>query len=266
VKKAGESLLGGKRTMILAVLQARFSSSRLPGKVLRPIFGVPLILLQIERILRCREIDHLVLATSLDPSDDQIEQVCKEHSIDCFRGSLDDVLDRYYRVAEKFPTTHVVRLTGDCPLTDPEVVDRVIRHHLDGGFDYTSNVTEPTFPDGLDVEIMQLSALKKAWAEARLASQREHVTLFINRQPDLFKIGVVKNDTDLSYLRWTVDEPLDFELVKNIYESLYLTNSCFATADILKLLEANPELKTMNTGYIRNEGLLKSLAQDREVK
>lgn len=252
--------------MILAVLQARVSSSRLPGKVLRPILGTPLILLQIERICRSREIDHLVLATSIDSSDDRIEQLCIEHGIDCFRGSLEDVLDRYYQAAVKFPAAHVVRLTGDCPLADPAVIDKVIRYHVDGGYDYTSNALEPTFPDGLEVEIMRLEVLKTAWAEARLASQREHVTLFIYNQPNLFKIGVVKNDTDLSYLRWTVDEPLDFALVKAIYERLYPANVCFSTTDILRLLEENPELKTMNAGYVRNEGLLKSLARDRAVK
>jgi len=148
--------------MILAILQARTSSSRLPGKVLKPILGKPMLLLQIERVRRARKIDKLVVATSNDPSDDGIEALCKQHGIDCFRGSLNDVLDRFYRAALTYNPEHIVRLTGDCPLIDPELVDSIIDMHLEGNYDYTSNAIQMTFPDGLDVEILTIKVLKEA--------------------------------------------------------------------------------------------------------
>ncbi|HUK99984.1 MAG TPA: glycosyltransferase family protein, partial [Nitrospirota bacterium] len=186
--------------MILSILQARVSSTRLPGKVLKPILGRPMLLLQIERIKRATQIDRLILATSADPSDDPVEKLCLEHNISCYRGSLNDVLDRFYQAAMPLHPDHVVRLTGDCPLADPLVIDQVISFHRQGNFDYTSNVVEPSFPDGLDVEIFRFSCLEEAWKEAALPSQREHVTPFIHLQPDRYKIGSVKNTVDLSKL------------------------------------------------------------------
>jgi len=153
-------------------------------------------------------------------------------------------------------------LTGDCPLFDPVLIDRVISFHLQGKFDYTSNTVEPTYPDGLDVEIIRFSCLEQAWKETTLPSQREHVTLYVYQHPERFKIGSFKNDTDLSSLRWTVDEPLDFELVTRIYEALYPSNPAFSTDDILGFLDKNTGLKTLNTRYQRNEGLQKSLLED----
>ncbi len=248
--------------MMLAILQARFSSTRLPGKVLKPILGKPLLLLQIERIKRAERVDRIILATSTDPADDAIGSMCRENDIALFRGSLNDVLDRFYQAAKPLLPDHVVRLTGDCPLADPRLIDQVIAFHLQGGYDYTSNTIEPTYPDGLDIEVVRFSCLEAAWREASLPSQREHVTPFIYRHPDRFKIGSFKNTTDLSPLRWTVDEPLDFELVTRIYETLYPHDPAFTTQDILALLDKNPSLKTMNTRYGRNEGYDNSLAED----
>lgn len=249
--------------MILAILQARVSSSRLPGKVLKPILGVPMLIRQLERVKRAKMIDRLVVATSIDPSDDPIEDLCRQNGIECCRGDLKDVLDRFYQVAKSYRPEHIVRLTGDCPLIDPEVIDRVIRFYLDGGYDHASNGGEPTFPDGLDVEIFRFSALELAWQEARLPSEREHVTPFIYTHPERFRTAQYKNHVDLSYLRWTVDEPADFELVRIVYESLYPSRPDFSTTDILALIENRPELATMNTHHARNEGYAKSLHEDK---
>lgn len=248
--------------MILAILQARLSSTRLPGKVLKPILGVPMLLRQIERVRRARGIERLVLATSDDPSDDAIEKLCHENDIECFRGSLNDVLDRFYQAAKDRNPDYVVRLTGDCPLTDPDVIDKVVRHCVAGGFDYASNTIKPTFPDGLDVEVFRFECLEAAWREATLPSQREHVTPFIHQQPGRFKIGNYAGTRNLPHLRWTVDETLDFELIRQIYESLYPAKPDFNTDDVLALLDRRPELKTLNTAYARNEGYQRSLAKD----
>lgn len=248
--------------MILAILQARLSSARLPGKVLKPILGVPMLLRQVERVRRATSIERLVLATSEDPSDDAIEKLCRENGIECFRGSLNDVLDRFYQVAKDKNPDYVVRLTGDCPLIDPDIIDRVVRHCVAGQFDYASNTIKPTFPDGLDVEVFRFECLAAAWREATLPSQREHVTPFIHQQPGRFKLGNYAGTQDLPHLRWTVDEAPDFELIEQIYESLYLAKPDFNTGDILALLNRRPELKTFNTAYERNEGYQRSLAKD----
>jgi spore coat polysaccharide biosynthesis protein SpsF len=248
--------------MILAILQARVSSSRLPGKVLKPLLGVPMLLRQIERLKKSRKIDRLLVATSAEPADDPIEKLCKENGIACYRGSLNDVLDRFYQATRRFDPEHVVRLTADCPLTDAKLIDEVIGFYLDGGFDYASNAIQATYPDGLDMEVFRSSCLEQAWREAALPSQREHVTPFIHQQPHLFKIGHYKNSSDLSDLRWTVDEPKDFELVTMVYEALYPKNPDFSTQEILQLLDQRPELAHWNTAHQRNEGYQKSLEAD----
>jgi len=248
--------------MIVAILQVRVSSSRLPNKVLKPILGKPMLTLQLERVQRSTMLDQLVVATSLDDSDDNLESLCKEFDIPCFRGSLEDVLDRFYQAAVQYQPEHVVRLTGDCPLADPVVIDQVVEFYLQENFDYASNTLEPTFPDGLDVEVFRFSVLEQAWQEAELPSQREHVTPFIHTQPDRFRLGSFKGDVDLSTLRWTVDELEDFELVCRIYEELYPNTPNFTTDDVLELLKRRPELQTINIHFTRNEGFQKSLLKD----
>lgn len=251
--------------MILAILQARVSSSRLPGKVLKPLLGVPMLLRQIERVQRARKIDKLLVATSTEPSDNAIEELCVQHGIPCYRGSLNDVLDRFYMAASKIKPDHVVRLTADCPLTDPDLIDQVIKFYLEGNYDYVSNSVEASFPDGLDVEVFKFSCLQQAWHEATLPSQREHVTPFIHQQPQIFRVGHFKGSVDLSHLRWTVDRPKDFELITMIYEALYPRKPDFSTSDILDLLHQHSELISWNTMYQRNEGYLKSLNEDRQL-
>ena len=251
--------------MILAILQARVSSTRLPGKVLKPILGKPMIHHQIDRTLRSKKIDKLVLATSTDPSDDELERFCQEIDLLCYRGDLNDVLDRYYQAALLFNPAHVVRLTGDCPLTDLEIIDQVIDFYLAGGYDYVSNTMEPTFPDGLDVEIFSFSALKTAWTSAKLPSDREHVTPYIRNHENIFSTGSFKGDQDLSSHRWTVDELRDFGFVTRVYERLHPAKPYFKMADVLDLLVKYPELIQINKGIERNEGFNKSLEEDKKT-
>jgi|APSaa5957512622_1039677.scaffolds.fasta_scaffold119129_1 spore coat polysaccharide biosynthesis protein SpsF (cytidylyltransferase family) len=249
--------------MILAILQARFSSTRLPGKVLKKILGKPMLSLQLERIKHSKRIEELIVATSTEDSDNKIESLCKSMEIPCFRGSLNDVLDRFYQAALPYKPENIVRLTGDCPLIDPLIIDNVIDLCIRGEFDYVSNALEPTFPDGLDVEAFKFSALETAWKEAFLPSHREHVTPFIYQNPERFRIDNYRNNIDLSYLRWTVDLPQDFELVRQIYEALYRQNPKFTTQDILTFLHNNPSLLQINKSILRNEGLKKSEEADK---
>jgi len=250
---------------VLAILQARVSSTRLPGKVLKPLLGEPMLFRQVERIQRSGLIDKLVVATSSDPTDDEIDSECRTRGLACFRGSLDDVLGRFYQAASAYKPEHVVRLTGDCPLADPELIDRIIEFHINGGYDYSSNTLAPTFPDGLDVEVCRFCCLEQAWQEASLPSQREHVTPFIHQQPLRFYLGSYVNDRDLSYLRWTVDELDDFEVVTTIYEKLYPGNPDFTTKEILSFFDNNPEISTRNLHHMRNVGYVNSLARERGI-
>ena len=219
---------------------------------------------QIERVKRSNKIDEIVVATSTDPSDDDVELLCQGLNIDCFRGSLDNVLERFYQAAKMYSPSHVVRLTGDCPLIDPEVIDEMLEMHISGGFDYTSNGIDRTVPDGLDAEIITYECLQVIYEKSFLPSHFEHVTQLIHQEPDTFKIGSYKQDKDLSHLRWTVDEKEDFLLVRKIYEALYPKNPSFKTADILAYLDQNPELKTINTMHKCNEGLQETIEKDQQ--
>lgn len=216
----------------------------------------------LERIRQVTKLDKIIVATSDQPDDDAIEHFCDESGVVCFRGSLNDVLDRYYRAASEYKADTVIRLTGDCPLADPEVIDTGIEFFLKHDFDYASNCIERSYPIGLDMEVFSFACLKEAWKEATLPSQREHVTLFIQDNPARYKIGHFKNDKNLSHHRWTVDEPADFEFVKRVYESLYESNPRFTTEDILTLLKTNPELCRINYHIVHGEGYLKSLEED----
>ena len=248
---------------VLAILQARVTSTRLPNKVLAPILGQPMLARQIERLRRARTLDKLVVATSDDASDDPLAAMCAAIGVPCHRGSLNDVLARFQGACAAFgPADHIVRLTGDCPLADPAVIDAVVRHHLASGADYTANAIQPTWPDGLDVEVTRAAVLQRAFDEARLPSEREHVTPYIHKHPEWFRIEHVKGDRDLSTLRWTVDEPADLAFVSEVYAALYPENPAFDTAAILALIEQRPELTKLNGQFLRNEGYAKSLAAD----
>lgn len=233
--------------LVLAILQARMGSSRLPGKVLKSIMGRPMLGRHIDRLKRCSTIDRLVVATSIDKSDDAIADFCAAEGVNCYRGPLHDVLVRYEGAArENDPVDHVVRLTADCPLADPAIIDRVVRTHLAGHYDYTSNTFELKFPDGLDAEIMSRDVLRQAASEAKEPYDREHVTPFIYRRPNRFRMGSVVNDANHGHMRWTVDTEADFRLVETVYRALLPRNEAFTYNDVLSFLVGHPEVAAIN--------------------
>jgi spore coat polysaccharide biosynthesis protein SpsF len=243
--------------MILAILQARMSSTRFPGKVLAPLHGRPMILRQIERVRRSALIDELVVATSSDPSDDELARVLTAEGVAVRRGPLADVVGRFAAVVTEFDPDHLVRLTADCPLTDPGVIDRVIREQLDSGADYTANTQPPSFPDGLDVEVVAREAFARLLAADLTPRQREHVTLGIVERPAAFAIRNVAQSPSRAQLRWTVDVPADLEFVRVVYARLYDEDPAFGQAAILALLDREPALSRTEQDLARNAGLQK---------
>jgi spore coat polysaccharide biosynthesis protein SpsF len=231
--------------------------------VLSPILGAPMLARQVERLRRARRIDALVVATSTDAADDGLVAVCSGLDIELARGSLSDVLDRVYHAAAKHAPGHVVRLTGDCPLADPQVIDQVIEAHLATDSDYTSNALTPTFPDGLDVEVVRFVCLEEAWRSARLKSEREHVTPYLYNNPNEFRLHAVTTTPDRSAMRWTVDQQEDLEFVRRVYEALYPTNPAFSAEDVYRLLEREPSLAAVNAHLRRNEGYESSVRNER---
>ncbi|MDZ4374992.1 MAG: glycosyltransferase family protein [Phenylobacterium sp.] len=225
--------------MNLAVLQARMSSSRLPGKVLAPILGQPMIARQVERLRRARRIDELVVATSVDPSDDPLAEACADLGVTVFRGPLQDVLSRFCQVLEARPQARaMVRLTADCPLADWTLIDALIERHHDTGADYTSNnLPERTYPHGLDAEIVRPAALLRAGREATDPYEREHVMPFLYRRPDEHRLVGVSRSPSLAHLRWTVDYPEDLAFVREVYRRLYPSKPAFGVEDIVALDE-----------------------------
>jgi spore coat polysaccharide biosynthesis protein SpsF len=222
--------------MILGVLQARMSSTRLPGKVMKDLLGRPMIDRQIERLRRAEALDRLVVATSDDASDDPLAEHLEREGVDVFRGPLADVLARFSGAVERFgPAQHIVRLTADCPLADWRVLDQVVRLHLAEANDYTSNDLVRTFPHGLDVEIVRADALAMAVRDASDPAEREHVTPFVYNRPEWFKLGCLTQAQDQSAERWTVDTPNDLAFVRRVYERLYPANPAFTSEDILAL-------------------------------
>ena len=243
--------------MILAILQARSTSTRLPGKVLEDVLGLPMIIRQIERLKSSSQIDLLVVATSDDPSDDALVNILNEEGVLVRRGPLDDVLERFSQVVDEFEPSSIVRLTADCPLTDINVIDMVISSHLETNSDYTSNTLEPTFPDGLDVECVSISAFNLLRTLDLSTSEREHVTLGIYKRPNIFQLNSIVQPTDLSSLRWTVDVPDDLTFVRTIYELLYARNPSFGQKEILDLFAEEPTLSRTDEEFSRNFGLNK---------
>ena len=226
---------------MLAVLQARMSSTRLPGKVLRPILGRPMMALQIERLRRARRLTGLVVATSTEAEDDAIEACCADIGVACHRGSLNDVLSRFVGalIAAGEPKTFL-RLTADCPLADWTLVDRCIEAHEDAGADLTYTSEGWTYPKGLDVEVCETAALIEAAARARDPYEREHVTPYIYRHSERFFLHSLTRDPPLRY-RWTVDTPKDFAFVTAVYEALYPSKKAFTSEDVLAWQAHHPE-------------------------
>jgi len=204
--------------MVLAIVQARMSSSRLPGKVLKTINDKPILAYEIERIKRSKKIDKLILATSINEDDNPLEELAKDLSIECFRGDLKNVLKRFYDCATLYNADVIVRLTGDCPVIDPQIIDEVIELHTKSKSDYTSNTLYRTFPDGLDVEVLSYDTLKTVYTNANSKEDLEHVTKYIHTNKEKFKLQNFQNEIDYSYIRWTLDTIDDFYFFKYFYE------------------------------------------------
>jgi spore coat polysaccharide biosynthesis protein SpsF (cytidylyltransferase family) len=249
----------------VAIIQARMASTRLPGKILAELAGKPLLYHVVSRVKQAKTINKVIVATTDKANDDETGKCCKKIKVDCFRGSEDDVLDRFYQAAKYFSANVVVRLTADCPLLDSSIIDQVVNVFQKGNYDYVSNVIEPTYPDGLDTEVFSFETLERAWKEATLKSEREHVTPFIRKSSNLFRLANVKNDVDLSAMRWTVDKPADLEFVRRVYAS-FGSYTLFGMADIVALLHAHPEMQKINVAFERNEGYRRSLREDNIIK
>lgn len=226
---------------IVAIVQARMSSTRLPGKVLKPLGSKIALARVIHQLSGAQRINQIVLATSIDASDDSLIGWARKSQIPYMRGSLHDVLDRYYRTATHYKADIVVRITADCPLIDPTVVDSVIERFLQNDCDYASNINPPTFPDGLDTEVMSFEALERAWIDAKLPADREHVTLYIRNNPELFRIANVAYRDDISKLRLTLDTQEDYEFLNRLIQKLEMkhiaeVNPRFLLMDVLDML------------------------------
>ncbi len=244
----------------VAIIQARTSSSRFPGKVLAELGGMPMIVFMVKRALRAN-LHKLIVATSNAPSDDQLAETLSKHQIECFRGSLEDVLDRFYQAACIARADTAIRLTGDCPLVDADIIDAVAHKLESEGLDYASNCHPPTYPDGLDVEAVRMDALTRAWREATLTSEREHVTPYLKRAEKNFRIGNIESPVDLSHLRWTVDHMEDLLHVRNLFARTGASNPCgFDRFDLLRAVDKSPSAG--NSHFKRNEGYAKSLEHD----
>jgi len=232
---------------VVAIIQAHMGSTRLPGKVLLDLAGEPVLARCVNRTRRAQTLDEVVVATTTKPADEVIVKLCAERGWPCFRGSEEDVLDRYYQAALTHQANVVVRITSDCPLIEPEIVDRVVQEFLKRHpeVDYACNtLPRRTFPRGLDTEVLRFKVLERAWREDLNPAWREHVTPYIRRHPDLFHIHGITNEVDYSYMRWTVDTPEDLAFVRRIYE--YFGHDRFSWREVLAVLEEHPEWLEIN--------------------
>jgi spore coat polysaccharide biosynthesis protein SpsF (cytidylyltransferase family) len=252
-----------QRNKTVAIVQARMGSTRLPGKVMIHILGKPMLWYLIERLRRSKFINKIVIATSMDKEDDIIEKFSKKNKIDFYRGSKEDVLDRYYKAASKYNACIIIRITADCPLIDPEIVNELASYYFrHRDLDYIH--TGQTYPEGMGLEVFSFAALEKTWKQAKLKSEREHVTTFIWKNKDIFKIKELEMQIDYSHIRITVDERADFEIVKAIFEHFYsASKSVFGMQEIINFLNKNKDVYDLNKHIVRREGYKKSLLEDR---
>lgn len=249
----------------IIVTQARMGSTRLPGKIMLEIEGKTLLEIHISRLKKCKEADAILIATTVSKKDEIVVEMANKFGVLSFRGSENDVLDRFYQATKPFNPEWVVRVTSDCPLIDPELVDQVILYAKNNNFDYCSNVLDEKFPDGQDVEVFKFNALENAWTNAVLNSEREHVTPFlrnnvIGKGLSIFKAKNFECDFDYSKIRMTVDEELDFELVKYLVKSFGTDKGW---REYVKYILDN-NLDSINGVILRNEGYLKSLKNDKK--
>jgi len=247
------------------MVQVRVGSNRFPRKVVQMIEDKPMIWHVINRVKKITKVQQIILITTEKEEDKELEKIAKEHEILFFRGDENDVLNRHYQCAVSFKADPIIRITGDCPLIDPKTVDDILEFYLENNYDYVSNTIEPTFPDGLDTEIFSFKTLKNCNEGATLPSEREHVTPFITNNPEKFKIFNYENKTNLSFLRWTVDEERDLQFVRKIYEKMR-PNKIFTVRQVLDLLNEYPELVQINKGIKRYEGWKHAFDLDKQVK
>jgi len=225
------------------------------------VMGRPLLSYQIEQLRFSKRIDEIIIATTANKDDDLIAEFSAKAGVKVFRGSENDVLDRFFQAAKKYNAEHIMRLTADCPLIQPDICDKIASLYFELGCDYVK--TGQTFAEGLDCEIFSFNALERAWKDAQLKSEREHATLYFNNQPELFKIKTAENKTDDSRYRITVDVVEDYVVVKAIIKDLYNGNDDYIRIEEIKaFLESNPKVFAVNKCVTRNEGLLKSLDED----
>lgn len=226
---------------IIAIIQARMGSTRLPGKVLKKVKNKPLLEYQLERIQQSQLINEIVIATTQNEKDRKIIEFCNVRDIYVFQGSEDNVLERYFQAAKEYEADVIVRLTSDCPLIDPNLIDEVIRLYLESknSVEYASNTLVRSYPRGLDIEVFSFEALEQAYQQSTLESEKEHVTPFIYNRPERFKLVNLESLEDYSYHRWTVDTEEDFELIKKIIEVTYPHTKDVKWKDIIKIMKQN---------------------------
>jgi len=250
----------------VAFIQARMGATRLPGKVLMDLAGKPVLQHVVERVQACKLIDEVIVVTSLCERDIEIVEWCSVRKIRVFCGSEQDVLDRFYQAAKLLPFDTIVRITADCPLMDPDVIDLVVAEFKQRKLDYVNNCGNGTWPDGLDVEVFRFSVLENAWKHGQLPSEREHVTPYIYNNPDKFSIGIIDHTPSLAGMRWTLDQKEDFEFIFKVYSGLAEHKGIFGMKHVLSLLQQKPELQRINNTIVRNEGYLKSLIADAAIE
>jgi spore coat polysaccharide biosynthesis protein SpsF len=248
----------------IAIIQARMGSDRLPGKVLLKAYNIPLLQIMVERVSNAKEIDKIVIATSVEKQDKEIVNFCKKRNIEYFCGSEKDVLGRYKKAADKFHANTVVRLTGDNPITDPVIIDKVVKKFHSDDFDFVSNFYPypRTFPEGFSVEVFKKKILDEGYEKTQKPSDREHVTFFMWMQPEKYKIFRVDNKENVSKYRLTLDYQEDYQVIKEIIESMYPKNPLFSMSEVISWLEKNPKIKKINEAVQPNQGWKKSLEED----
>ncbi len=248
---------------VLALIQARMGSTRLPGKVLKDLYGKKILEIIIERVSMSSFVDQIVVATTVEEEDYLIEEWCSLNNLACFRGSENDVLDRFYQAASLYNGELIVRITADDPLKDSKIIDKAIAlFKKDKKLDYCSNTIMPSYPEGLDVEVFTFRALEEAWIKAKLPSEREHVTPYIWKNHDYFKTKNFEYKEDLSNWRWTLDTPKDLLFFEKIFFE-YKNNISVDFEEVIKFIKKNDYLVKINKGILRNEGYLKSTNEER---
>lgn len=244
-----------------AIIQARMGSTRFPEKILKNL-NDKTVLEHIVKRAQDSEADICIVATTSNERDDVVEQFCKKRNIPCFRGSESDVLERFYRCAQDYHLDVIVRITADDPLKDTGIINKAISLLVNNNYDYVSNTVKPTYPEGIDVEVFTFEALEKAYKEAMLPSEHEHVTPYIWKNKNIFKIYNFENNVDLSDMRWTMDTEDDFEFMKRVYSNFEGKDN-FSMEDVLIFVSENPEVLQINQGHVRNAGYLKSIEEER---